>query len=59
MIVPRQQSVHHAGGALSRYVKGRWIVRRLAPDCSRVELTSMPTLLAMCIKDSFTVKQCM
>jgi hypothetical protein len=23
-------------------VKGRWIVRRLAPDCSRVELASMP-----------------
>lgn len=23
-------------------MKGRWIVRRLAPDCSRVELTSMP-----------------
>lgn len=24
-------------------LRGRWIVRRLAPDCSRVELTSMPT----------------
>jgi hypothetical protein len=24
------------------HLKGRWIVRRLAPDCSRVELTSMP-----------------
>jgi len=23
-------------------LKGRWIVRRLAPDCSRVELTSLP-----------------
>jgi Uncharacterized protein conserved in bacteria (DUF2252) len=23
-------------------MKGRWIVRRLAPDCSRVELASMP-----------------
>jgi len=23
-------------------LKGRWIVRRLAPDCSRVELSSMP-----------------
>ncbi len=22
--------------------EGRWIVRRLAPDCSRVELASMP-----------------
>jgi hypothetical protein len=22
--------------------EGRWIVRRLAPDCSRVELSSMP-----------------
>ncbi len=24
------------------HCKGRWIVRRLAPDCSRVELASMP-----------------
>ena len=24
------------------HLKGRWIVRRLAPDCSRVELTLMP-----------------
>jgi hypothetical protein len=24
------------------HLRGRWIVRRLAPDCSRVELTSMP-----------------
>ncbi|PYT11941.1 MAG: hypothetical protein DMG59_24980 [Acidobacteria bacterium] len=24
-------------------VKGRWVVRRLAPDCSRIELTSLPT----------------
>ena len=24
-------------------LRGRWIVRRLAPDCSRVELTSLPT----------------
>jgi hypothetical protein len=23
-------------------LRGRWIVRRLAPDCSRVELSSMP-----------------
>ena len=23
-------------------LKGRWIVRRLAPDCSRIELTSLP-----------------
>jgi len=23
-------------------MKGNWIVRRLAPDCSRVELASMP-----------------
>jgi hypothetical protein len=30
--------------AIDPYVrlKGRWIVRRLAPDCSRVELASMP-----------------
>jgi hypothetical protein len=24
-------------------LRGRWIVRRLAPDCSRVELSSLPT----------------
>jgi len=24
------------------HMKGKWIVRRLAPDCSRVELSSMP-----------------
>jgi len=24
-------------------VRGRWIVRRLAPDCSRIELASLPT----------------
>jgi hypothetical protein len=24
------------------HLKGRWIVRRLAPDCSRVELSAMP-----------------
>jgi len=24
------------------YLRGRWIVRRLAPDCSRIELTSLP-----------------
>ena len=24
-------------------MKGRWIVRRLAPDCSRIELASLPT----------------
>lgn len=24
-------------------VRGRWIVRRLAPDCSRIELSSLPT----------------
>jgi hypothetical protein len=24
------------------HLKGRWIVRRLAPDCSRVELSLMP-----------------
>lgn len=23
-------------------LKGRWIVRRLAPDCSRIELSHMP-----------------
>ena len=24
-------------------LRGRWIVRRLAPDCSRIELSSLPT----------------
>jgi hypothetical protein len=24
------------------HMRGKWIVRRLAPDCSRVELSSMP-----------------
>jgi len=24
------------------HLRGRWIVRRLAPDCSRVELSAMP-----------------
>lgn len=24
-------------------LKGRWLVRRLAPDCSRIELSSLPT----------------
>ena len=25
------------------YVRGRWLVRRLASDCSRIELSSLPT----------------
>jgi hypothetical protein len=25
------------------HLRGRWIVRRLAPDCSRIELSSLPT----------------
>ena len=25
-------------------LRGRWIVRRLAPDCSRIELSSLPTI---------------
>jgi hypothetical protein len=39
-----QQIVDRAVRAVDPFVrlKGRWIVRRLAPDCSRVELTSMP-----------------
>jgi hypothetical protein len=24
------------------YFRGRWLVRRLAPDCSRIELASLP-----------------
>lgn len=39
-----QQIMNRAVRAIDPFValKGRWIVRRLAPDCSRVELTSMP-----------------
>ena len=39
-----QQIVDQAVRAVDPFVrlKGRWIVRRLAPDCSRVELTAMP-----------------
>jgi hypothetical protein len=40
-----QQILDRSVRAIDPFVrlKGRWIVRRLAPDCSRVELTSMPT----------------
>ena len=34
--------------------KGRWIVRRLAPDCSRVELSSMPK-----VRDEAKLLHCM
>jgi hypothetical protein len=39
-----QQILDRAVRATDPFVrlKGRWIVRRLAPDCSRVELTQMP-----------------
>ncbi|HEV8038394.1 MAG TPA: DUF2252 family protein [Bryobacteraceae bacterium] len=39
-----QQILDRSVRAIDPFVrlKGRWIVRRLAPDCSRVELTSMP-----------------
>jgi hypothetical protein len=39
-----QQILDRCPRAIDPFVrlKGRWIVRRLAPDCSRVELTSMP-----------------
>jgi hypothetical protein len=49
---PRRKSEIHYQEALDRahrcpdpFVKmrGRWIVRRLAPDCSRIELSSLPT----------------
>jgi len=48
----RRKSAIHYQEALDRshrcpdpFVKlrGRWIVRRLAPDCSRIELSSLPT----------------
>ena len=39
-----QQSLDRAVRAIDPFVrlKGRWIVRRLAPDCSRIELSLMP-----------------
>lgn len=39
-----QEIVDRAVRALDPFVKlkGKWIVRRLAPDCSRVELAAMP-----------------
>ncbi len=39
-----QEIMDSAVRAIDPFVRltGRWIVRRLAPDCSRVELTSMP-----------------
>ena len=39
-----QEMLDHSVRAVDPFVhlRGRWIVRRLAPDCSRVELTSMP-----------------
>jgi hypothetical protein len=39
-----QEIMDHSLRATDPFVhlKGRWIVRRLAPDCSRVELSSMP-----------------
>lgn len=39
-----QEVLDHSVRAVDPFVrlKGRWIVRRLAPDCSRVELSSMP-----------------
>ncbi|MBZ5606789.1 MAG: DUF2252 domain-containing protein [Acidobacteriia bacterium] len=39
-----QEILDRARRAIDPFVrlKGRWIVRRLAPDCSRIELASMP-----------------
>ena len=39
-----QQMLDRAVRAIDPFVrlKGRWVVRRLAPDCSRVELAQMP-----------------
>ena len=39
-----QEILDHSVRAIDPFVrlKGRWIVRRLAPDCSRVELGAMP-----------------
>jgi hypothetical protein len=39
-----QEVLNRARRAIDPFVrlKGRWIVRRLAPDCSRIELASMP-----------------
>jgi hypothetical protein len=40
-----QEALDHARRCPDPFVKlrGRWIVRRLAPDCSRIELSSLPT----------------
>jgi len=39
-----QEALDHSIRAIDPFVhlKGRWIVRRLAPDCSRIELSHMP-----------------
>jgi Uncharacterized protein conserved in bacteria (DUF2252) len=39
-----QEVIDHARRCPDPFVKlrGRWIVRRLAPDCSRIELSSLP-----------------
>jgi hypothetical protein len=39
-----QETLDHCVRAIDPFVhlKGRWIVRRLAPDCSRIELSHMP-----------------
>ncbi|SRR5579864_6333900 len=39
-----EEILQHSVRAIDPFVhmKGKWIVRRLAPDCSRVELSSMP-----------------
>ncbi|HYL38160.1 MAG TPA: DUF2252 family protein [Bryobacteraceae bacterium] len=39
-----QEIIDHSERAIDPFVrlKGRWIVRRLAPDCSRVELSAIP-----------------
>ena len=51
-----QEILDHAIRAVDPFVrlKGRWIVRRLAPDCSRVELSSMPKE-----RDEYKLLQCM
>ena len=39
-----EETLESSCRALDPYVRlrGRWLVRRLAPDCSRIELTSLP-----------------
>lgn len=55
-IIHYQEILDRSVRAVDPFVqlKGRWIVRRLAPDCSRIELSSMPKE-----RDEYKLLQCM